>query len=56
MLHERLLAPGEKVEFSVVLNAPGGYVLERPGEYQIKLEGYDLNISDSNTIAIVIEP
>ena len=56
VLRKRLLAPGEKATFKVVLNASGGYEIERPGQYRITFMGTDLGLPDSNTLSIVIEP
>jgi hypothetical protein len=56
VLGKRLLAPGEKATFKIVLNASGGYVIDRPGQYRITFMGAAVGLPDSNALSIVIEP
>ncbi len=53
---ERTLAPGEKLTVGIVLNAPGGYDLSRPGRYRLAFLGSEYGIEDSNTLTLTIKP
>ena len=53
---ERKLAPGDRLTVGIVLNAPGGYDLSRPGRYHLVFLGSEYGIEDSNTLTLTIKP